>query len=493
MNSLSPKTSTVLAVLVGALVLLANSAFNPNGHSDLLLLATLFICSGYVFWRTRHLGARCVVAVGTVVGALMMVSMLFLFPTFSDQVLRADVAKGTSAALILFRPLSVIWVFGVLLSMLLATAALYTGRRRWIESGAAVTGMALLIGSLIAYAQANQAKPVGNYQRPAPLGVSADDVLLTKEHVPRAWEISTLPSSPPEAIVWKEVTYGPHGMRNRLNLFRPKNVDQPVPVVVYMHGGWCKGDKDGEGYQEPWVNALLANGIAVAPSNYRLSPSQFGGGDPNGALFPAQIQDVFSAVRFLRKNAAEYGIDPNQIVAMGHSGGGHLAALAGLASDVEDFHNDGWNLEVDHRVQAAVSLAGPTDLRISEDQLKFVAATLNYPLWEYLLDPNSPHDSAVNTLFLGGRRDHMDKVLRASPISHVSSGDPPLLLIHGFRDIQVSVHQSEALYCLLQETGVESEFHAIPGAGHPLAKHPGTSTPIVHFLQKHLKTAGSNP
>ena len=330
---------------------------------------------------------------------------------------------------------------------------------------------------------------------PPPLGASTDEVLLSAENVPPEWELDAIGkgSGKPEAIVTKDIQYGPHGWRNQLNLFRPKSVDKPVPVVVYLHGGWVIGDKDGEGYQEPWVDALLANGIAVAPINYRLAPSTYLGGDPNGTLFPAQIQDCYGAVRFLRKHAAEYKLDPNNIAVMGHSAGGHLAALAGLASDVEEFHTDGWNLEVDHRVQAAVVLAGVTDLRTTERQANYFAATLNFPSWEYLQIPDGDPTSAVGCLIGGSLRDNMETAIKASPVSHVSSNDPPILLIHGFRDIQVAVHQAETLYCLLRQAGVKSELHIIPGAGHPLAKHPGTSVPIVQFLRKHFRDSSTEP
>ena len=493
MKSFSPQMNTLFALVVGAIILVANVAFNPNGDSNFLLLVTLVFSGGYAFWATHRSVSMSVVAVGAVVGVLVMLYMVLLFPRLPNQVHRAAVVDGISALSILYRPLTIVWAFFVLLSMLLAVGARYIMRRRWVASGATVTGTAFLIGSMFVYVQANP--PNRSHLPPSPLGVSAENLLLTLEHVPRVWKTSLFPeaSNLSAASVWKDVAYGPHGVRNQLNIFRPGNIDEPVPVVIYIHGAWVAGDKDMEGYPETWVSALLASGFAVAPLNYRWPPSQVIGGNPDGALFPAQIQDVFSAVRFLRKNAAEYRLDPNRIVAMGHSAGGHLAALAGLASNVDDFHNDGWNLDVDHHVQAAVSLAGPTDLRISEDQVKFVAATLNYPSWEYLTDRGNPNNSAVNTLFGGHRRDHMDKVLRASPIAHVDSGDPPLLLIHGFRDLQVSVHQSEALYCLLQEAGVDSEFHAVPGAGHPLADHPGTSIPIVRFLQKHLQTNVTTP
>jgi hypothetical protein len=272
-----------------ALVLSAYVSLYRDIHHDMVLVVVLLSCGSYAFWQTRDRGWRSVFTVGGVVATLLLLDMILLFPHLPDQVFRARVVKGIAAGLHLYRPLTVACVFFTMLSMLVASVAHHALKRRLIASSVSVVGVGLLITGMIAYVRANP--PVREFAPPPPLGASTDEVLLSAENVPPEWELDAIGkgSGKPEAIVTKDIQYGPHGWRNQLNLFRPKSVDKPVPVVVYLHGGWVIGDKDGEGYQEPWVDALLANGIAVAPINYRLAPSTYLGGDPNGTLFPMSL------------------------------------------------------------------------------------------------------------------------------------------------------------------------------------------------------------
>ena len=107
--------------------------------------------------------------------------------------------------------------------------------------------------------------------------------------------------------------------------FNPQLNNQPL--IVWVHGGaWLFGDKG----NPPAVQLLTENGFAIASINYRLSPQ---------AIFPAQIEDCKAAIRWLRKNAGSYHINPDKIGAWGASAGGHLVALLGTTEDT-DFLND---------------------------------------------------------------------------------------------------------------------------------------------------------
>src|SRR5207253_7695708 len=127
-------------------------------------------------------------------------------------------------------------------------------------------------------------------------------------------------------------------------------VSGPSPVVMYVHGGgWTSGDKS-------WVDGVLkeseftGRGYLVAAVNYRLAPQY---------RWPAQIEDVKCAVRYLRANAATYNIDPNRIGAWGTSAGGHLVALMGLAGPDAGLEGKGGNPDQSSRVQAVVDMFGP--------------------------------------------------------------------------------------------------------------------------------------
>src|SRR5439155_23230443 len=104
---------------------------------------------------------------------------------------------------------------------------------------------------------------------------------------------------------------------------QPKRTDsRPAPVAVYVHGGgWRNGNKASGGWIEPVTRELLARGYVVAAVDYRLVPQH---------KWPAFIEGVKCAVRFLRSNAPKYNLDPNRIGTWGSSAGGHLVALLGL-------------------------------------------------------------------------------------------------------------------------------------------------------------------
>lgn len=123
----------------------------------------------------------------------------------------------------------------------------------------------------------------------------------------------------------RELTYGGDA-KQRLDLIAPKGVAQPVPLVVFIHGGgWSIGDKGhGDGTKATY---FTGRGYAYASLNYRLVPN---------ATVEQQGADVAAALAYLRANATSLGIDPNRIVIMGHSAGAHLAAL--VASDPAYFN-----------------------------------------------------------------------------------------------------------------------------------------------------------
>ncbi len=168
-----------------------------------------------------------------------------------------------------------------------------------------------------------------------------------------------------------------------LDLYFPSESAAPWPVVMYIHGGaWSAGDKrSGAGYVE--VPALREAGFVVAAVNYRLAPRY---------TFPAMIEDVKCAVRFLRAHAADYGLDPDHVGVWGGSAGGHLAALLGT-SDA----SAGWDVgpypDQSSRVQAVVDMFGPADLARMAAQ----AATnpRGAPRLLTIFDATSPDDPAL--------------------------------------------------------------------------------------------------
>ena len=270
-----------------------------------------------------------------------------------------------------------------------------------------------------------------------------------------------VPKVPEGVTVYRDVVYVTDGHeRQKLDLYVPA-VGENLPLIIWVHGGaWRGGDK------AHYIRmAYLKAGYAGASLNYRLSQH---------AVFPAQIEDVKAAVRWLRANAGTYRLDPNRFAAWGSSAGGHLVAMLGTAGDVAEF-DVGENQKVSSRVQAVVDYFGPTDFLQMD--------THSLPDGLVHDAPDSPESQLVG----GPIQEHKDRVARANPITYVSKDDCPFLIIHGDRDKLVPYHQSVLLKDALEAVGVPVTFYKVEGGGHGWFKDPKVPELTKAFLEKHLK------
>jgi acetyl esterase/lipase len=258
-----------------------------------------------------------------------------------------------------------------------------------------------------------------------------------------------------------------------LDLYLPEPSSQPIPLVIWIHGGaWRSGDKS-------WcdeVMPLLAHGYAIASIDYRLSQE---------ALFPAQICDVKAAVRWLRLHAADWNLDPKRFAAAGSSAGGHLAVLLGAS-----FYYRDWDLitayteaappEISSAVQAVVDWFGPVDFSRMND----TPGSLNH------LAPDSPEAQLIG----GAVQEYPERASGASPITYVYPGYPPFLLLHGDHDRTVIPEQSILLFEALRKWACPVEFSLIPGEGHGFegANYQFALSKTSAFLQEKLR-APSQP
>lgn len=273
------------------------------------------------------------------------------------------------------------------------------------------------------------------------------------------------PPLPPGVRVERDRAYVPQGHpRQKLDLYLPPGPG-PFPVVIWIHGGaWTTGDKAGG----PALN-LLAEGYAVASINYRLSQD---------APFPAAVQDCRTAVRWLRKQATLYRLDPRRFAVWGSSAGGHLAAMVGVTGNNERFDTDLW-AEESSAVQAVVDFFGPTDF------LQMDAHRLPHGM---------VHESADSpeSAFIGGPiRQYPERVRQANPITYVDPKDPPFLVVHGDRDPLVPHHQSVLLVEALRAAGVPVRFHTVKGGGHGGFRDPKVPRMVRAFFRKHLGPASA--
>jgi len=248
-------------------------------------------------------------------------------------------------------------------------------------------------------------------------------------------KLITLPTSIPETVnETKDIEYGNTGGHSLLlDLYLPKNAAKPVPGLILLHGGgWESGRRKHCLY---YCLHFPQRGYATATISYRLSDE---------AEFPAPVQDVKCAVRWMRANAATYGIDPNRIALVGGSAGGHLAMMAAYTSDLPKFEGNGGHANASSRVQAVVNLYGPSDLTT----------------------PQAREADAVRKFIGAAYWRAPERYAEASPLAYVTPDDPPTLILHGTVDEMVPIQQSDALAARLAECGVPVVYDRIEGWPH---------------------------
>jgi acetyl esterase/lipase len=270
------------------------------------------------------------------------------------------------------------------------------------------------------------------------------------------------PPVPPEGTrVFRDLAYVADGHQNQvLDLYLPA-AGENLPLIVYIHGGaWLAGSKN----QVPAIG-YVEMGYAVASVEYRFSQH---------AIFPAQLEDVKAAVRWLRANAGDYGIDPDRFAAWGQSAGSHLSILLGVTDGVSKF-DVGENLDVSSAVQVVIDNYGPTDFALMDAH--------RLPDGQ----EHNPADSPESQLVGGALQENLAAVARANPITYVSEGDAPFLVVHGDADPLVPRHQSEILVAALEAVNVPVEFYTVAGGGHGRFTDPKVPELIEMTLEKYLK------
>ncbi|MEI6727385.1 MAG: alpha/beta hydrolase [Actinomycetes bacterium] len=257
-------------------------------------------------------------------------------------------------------------------------------------------------------------------------------------------------ASPGAGTVRRDIAYAHASHSEKLDLYLPAKGSAPYPVIVAIHGGgFMSGDKD-DGQVAPMLLGL-ARGYAVASVDYRLSGE---------AKFPAQIEDVKAAIRWLRANAGRYKLDPARIVAWGDSAGGNLAALAGTSAGVAALSDPALgNAGQSNAVQAVVDWFGPISmLKVDSDFRASHAGPTGH---------EAP-TSFESEYFGAPLRTVPAKVRAADPITYIGAGDPPFLIEHGDADSTVPVQQSQRLAAALRRVlGPNAvTLRIFQGAGH---------------------------
>ncbi|MEY4386636.1 MAG: hypothetical protein RLY20_1919 [Verrucomicrobiota bacterium] len=231
----------------------------------------------------------------------------------------------------------------------------------------------------------------------------------------------------------------------------------PFPVAILVHGGgWSSGNKRAEGDIQPLMAPLNQAGFVWFSIDYRLAPSNH---------WPACIEDVQCAIRWVKAHANEFNGDSNRVALVGYSAGGHLACLAAVLADDTT------------RVQAVVGCAAPTDHIADSERRGGLSKSMQAVL-------NSPADFGPESRQL---------LRNLSPINYVKPGLPPFLLLGGTEDKSVPYSQSVNFQARLQAAGVETQLITLTNAPHRLGDwkkfDPDYQTKLIHWLKTKL---GSN-
>jgi acetyl esterase/lipase len=281
-----------------------------------------------------------------------------------------------------------------------------------------------------------------------------------------------LPAPPPGVLIEPDLAYLPPGRPEKLDLYLPAGRAKSVrsPAVVIIHGGgWTGGDKAAA--REFNLGSTLAlAGYVCASVEYYKGPGRW----------PTNLWDCKNAVRFLRRNADRYQVDPNHLGVIGGSAGGHLALMVAYTPGVPELTPQSPYPGVSDQVQACVDMYGITDL-----------------LTRRATRPDGTPDGGLREagLFPGKRDDQPAKWKLASPVYHVAKSSPPTLILHGMADTTVDRDQALELDRTLTDHGVEHQLLLIPGIGHTFdLQHwnrkplPQDLRPVVtSFFDQHLK------
>jgi acetyl esterase/lipase len=242
----------------------------------------------------------------------------------------------------------------------------------------------------------------------------------------------------------------PNGIPLRLNLYRPSQVGKYPAIVVIHGGGWQNGSPNDNA---EFSQYMAAQGYSVVSIDYRLAPQH---------RFPAQLEDVRTAIAYIREHADELEVNVNRMALMGRSAGAHLAMLAAYEPDAPP-------------IRAVVNYYGPVNL------------TTGYQ------DPPNPDPIGSRGLlrdFLGGTPTDLPQLYQqASPWNYVNHAVPPTLLIYGQRDHVVQSKFGRKLYKQLQVTGNQAVFLEIPWAEHAFdAIFQGVSSQVALYYTERFIT-----
>jgi acetyl esterase/lipase len=249
----------------------------------------------------------------------------------------------------------------------------------------------------------------------------------------------------------------------KLDIASPSGRKGPFPALVFFCGnGWGYYSSINKTQYSYAIRQAAQRGYVAVTADYRSTNLKKDG----KALycFPDQVIDAKCAIRWLRANADKYRIDPDRVGVIGWSSGGYLALMLGLTDPSDGLEGDCGDMSISTRVQAVVSLAGPTELISEVKESKIPAYTLD---------------------FMGGTPEELpEQYHKASPLTYVSRDDPPVLTLQGSVDFSVPPNQAALLDAEMREVGASHTLIIKEWAGH---SNFYDDPSVWEFMEKHLK------
>ena len=279
----------------------------------------------------------------------------------------------------------------------------------------------------------------------------------------------------------KEIIYGrKDGMALTMTVVTPALKSNGRAIISLLSGNWVSADRMREGFAER-TGMYLEKGYTVFGVMVSSQPRY---------AIPDEVADLKRAVRFIRYNAKEYGVDPGKIGITGSSSGGHLSLMIATADDITDSKSTDPVDKVSSRVQAAAVFYPPTDFinfggvnttgTINQAGLVMarVAAAFDFKVWN---DTTGTYISVTDT------KKRLTIAKEISPINAVSADDPPVIIIHGDKDVLVPKQQSESIIAKFKAAGVTNELIIKEGGGHGWRNREVEEKNFVEWFDKYLK------
>ena len=270
--------------------------------------------------------------------------------------------------------------------------------------------------------------------------------------------INKTPPVPENVETFKNIEYkNLKGRSLQLDIYQPKGMTKPAPLLVFIHGGgWRGGDRAD---YLVYLTHFAKLGYVTATVSYRFLKE---------APYPACVEDIMDAVQFFYKNGEKYNYDPDRICLIGGSAGSHLAMLAAYGWKKQGTVTDSTTASP-HKIKAVVEIYGPVDFTT----------------------PYARDHPTITGFMAKSYQEAPQLYVEASPITYVTKNTPPTLILHGTRDMLVPISQAEMLKHKMDSLGVINVYRPVPGWPHTMdivqRVNNYTKATMLDFFEKFVK------